>query len=78
MEGTVPAFETDDYFLKEGFATYAFGNDVIEFGPGQNEHSSIRRLDGEEYPTLFGTIKGKGMHVYITGLIPLKYSLTIR
>jgi hypothetical protein len=78
LEGTVSAPEADDYFLKEGIAKYVSGGDIIEIGPGKHEHANIRMLDGEEYSTHFGTIKGKGMHVYITGLLPFKHSITIR
>jgi hypothetical protein len=78
LEGTVSAPEADDYFLKEGNAKYVSGGDIIEIGPGKHEHANIRMLDGEEYSTHFGTIKGKGMHVYITGLLPFKHSITIR
>lgn len=78
LEGVVPAFETNDFFLKEGFAKYISGDDIIEIGPGRNDHSNIRMLDGEEYSTHFGTIKGKGMHVYITGLLPFKHTITIQ
>lgn len=78
LEGVTPALENDDYFLKEGNAKYQFGADAIEIGPGIGMHNNIRRLDGEEYSTHFGTIKGKGMHVYLTGLVPFKHSITIK
>jgi len=78
LDGVVPALETDDFFLKKGFARYMCGNDVIEIGPGKHEHSNVSMLDGEEYSTRIGTIKGKGLHVYITGLLPFNHSMTIR
>jgi hypothetical protein len=78
LEGVTPGQEEDDYFLKSGTAKYTFGNDEIEIGPGIYEHNSLRGLDGEVYSTHFGTIKGEGMHVYLTGLTPFKHSLTIR
>jgi hypothetical protein len=78
LEGVAPAHEADDYFLQEGYARYSSGTDVIEIGPGIHEHANIRMLDGEEYATHFGSIKGKGMHVYLTGTTPFDHTLTIR
>lgn len=78
LEGVTPAVSADDYFLERGTATYTYGNDVIEIGPGKQEHNSLRGLDGEMYSTHFGSIKGQGMHVYVTGLTPFKHSLTIK
>ncbi len=78
LEGVTSAGDADDYFLIDGFAKYSHGNDVIEIGPGRHEHANIRMLDGEEYTTHFGTIKGRGMHVYITGLVPFTHTMTIR
>lgn len=77
LEGVVSAGREDDYFLKDGKATYTYGTDMIEIGPGKNEHSSLRGLDGEMYSTHFGSIKSVGMHVYLTGVTPFKHSLTI-
>lgn len=78
LEGVIPGYEKDDYFLKDGYAKYISGNDIIEIGPGKTGHNNIRRLDGEVYSTHFGSIKGEGIHVYITGLIPFKHSVTIK
>ncbi|GLR19604.1 hypothetical protein [Portibacter lacus] len=73
--------ETDeneiDYFLNEGYATYSSGGDTIKVGPGKSEHMRVSRIDGEVYSTHFGSIKGKGMHLYITGLVPFKHTITI-
>jgi hypothetical protein len=77
LDGVVQGEDKDDYFLKEGYAVYAFGNDSIKVGPGKAEHMNLRGLDGEEYTTHFGTIKGKGLHLYITGLVPFKHTITI-
>jgi hypothetical protein len=77
LDGAVPGDEKDDYFLKEGYAVYTIGNDSIKVGPGKAEHMNMRGLDGEEYTTHFGTIKGKGLHLYITGLVPFKHTITI-
>jgi hypothetical protein len=78
LEGTVPAGEADEFFLKDGTGRYTSGSDVIAFGPGCNGHANVRSLDGEAYTTHFGSVKGKGMHVYLTGLVPFSHTLTIR
>lgn len=78
LEGVTPGHGDDDYFLESGTATYTYGSDVIEVGPGIYEHDRLSSLDGEMYSTHFGTIKGEGMHVYLTGVTPFKHSLTIR
>ena len=78
LEGVTPGEEDDDSFLKSGSAKYTFGDDVIEIGPGKYEHNNLRGLDGEVYSTHFGTIKGEGMHVYLTGITPFSHSLTIK
>ncbi|MBK7979426.1 MAG: hypothetical protein IPK06_05350 [Ignavibacteriae bacterium] len=78
LEGVSNGNNQDDFFLESGSAKYTFGNDSIEVGPGKFEHSSLYNLDGEEYSTHFGTLKGKGMHLYITGLVPFKHKLTIK
>jgi len=78
LEGVTTANEDEDYLLKDGYAKYTFGNDIIDIGPGKAEHNNIRRLEGEEYLTHFGTIKGRGMHVYLTGYVPFKHSITIK
>ncbi len=77
LEGAVQGEDKDDYFLKEGYAVYTFGNDSIKVGPGKAETMNVRGLDGEEYSTHFGTIKGKGLHLYVTGLVPFKHVITI-
>jgi hypothetical protein len=78
LEGTVPGGEAEEFFLKDGTGKYTSGNDVIAFGPGCHGHANVRTLDGEAYTTHFGSVKGKGMHVYITGLVPFSHTLTIR
>jgi hypothetical protein len=78
LEGVTPGFEKEDYFLEDGYAKYFLGNDVIEIGPGNAGHKNINRLDGEVYSTHFGTIKGKGQHVYLTGYVPFKHSIIIK
>jgi hypothetical protein len=78
LEGVTPAFGNKDFFLKSGYGKYLFGTDMIEFGPGKFEHDKVHRLDGEVYSTHLGSIKGKGLHVYLTGYVPFKHSITIR
>lgn len=77
LEGVTTAPGSNDYFLKSGYAKYRFNNEVIKIGPGKYGHDRIRRLGGEEYSTHFGSIKGRGKHVYITGFVPFKHSISI-
>ncbi|MCB0742413.1 MAG: hypothetical protein KDC67_00800, partial [Ignavibacteriae bacterium] len=78
LEGVIPAYEEDEFFLENGFAKYTFGSDSIEVGPGKSEHKYVKNLDGEVYSTHFGSIKGEGQHLYITGYVPFKHSITIK
>jgi len=78
LEGVIPASTEGDYFLKEGFGKYRNGGDFIQFGPGISGHSRIKSLDGELYSTHFGSIKGKGLHVYLTGFTPFKQTFSIK
>lgn len=77
LEGVSKGRDDDDYFFKDGYASYTLGGDTIRVGPGRSEHYNVSRLDGEVYSTHFGSIKGKGMHLYITGLLPFKHKITI-
>ena len=65
----------DDYLLKQGYATYTAGNDVIKFGPGAHLHNNIRNLEGERYSTHFGTLRTSGTHVYLTGKTPFVHTM---
>lgn len=78
FEGVGEGENEQDFFLREGYAKYTFGKDTIEVGPGKYEHANINGLDGEVYSTHFGSIKGEGQHLYITGLVPFKHTITIR
>ena len=78
IEGLLQKENEKDFILKGGFAKYTFAGDTIEVGPGKQEHTNINRLDGEVYSTHFGSIKGEGQHLYITGLVPFRHSMTIR
>jgi hypothetical protein len=77
LDHVVSSRSDEDYFLQEGFGTYQVANDTIRFGPGKADHTQIRRIDGELYSTHFGSIKGKGNHVYLTGYTPFKHTITI-
>jgi len=67
-----------DFFFKDGYATYRFRNDSIQIGPGIMEHQNIGRIDGESYSTHFGSIKGDGMHLYLTGIAPFSHVMTLK
>jgi hypothetical protein len=59
----------DTYLLRSGFGQYIQGNQVIEFGPGQVEHT---------WTQLHGALpKGDGLSVYLTGFTPFKIALKI-
>ena len=67
-----------DFFLKDGYGTYRMDEDEIRVGPGLYEHENIERIDGELYTTHFGSIKGKGMHLYLTGHTPFSHTMTLK
>lgn len=77
LEGVSKGYAEEDFFLEDGYASYTMGEDTIRVGPGKYAHDHVSRLDGEVYSTHFGSIKGKGMHLYITGLVPFQHSITI-
>ncbi|WP_321289103.1 hypothetical protein [uncultured Sunxiuqinia sp.] len=70
LTNVIEADNDGDYFLPEGYATYLFGNDSIQVGPGIMEHQNIEKIDGELYSTHFGSIKEKGIHLFLTGRTP--------
>ncbi|MEZ4772947.1 MAG: hypothetical protein R3D00_07180 [Bacteroidia bacterium] len=78
FEGAMQGDNEKDFFLDDGFAKYTVGSDTIEIGPGKHEHARTNGLDGEVYSTHFGSIKGEGQHLYITGIVPFKHTITIR
>ncbi len=78
LEGGIKGENENEFFLENGFATYTVGNDNIKIGPGKFKHSNVKYIDGEVYTSHFGSIKGKGIHLYITGLVPFKHSITIK
>lgn len=67
--------DNDNSFLEQGTGEYSFGNDTIQFGPGNTAHKMITNLEGERYSTHFGSLRTEGMHVYITGKTPFKHKL---
>ena len=57
------------YLLKTGTGRYVSEGDTIEFGPGQVEHT---------YTQVRGAVpKWDGQSVYLTGLTPFKFELTV-
>jgi len=64
-------------FLETGMGKYESGGDTITFGPGAVTHKTISSLEGERYSTHFGTLRTKGMYVYITGTTPFTHTLLI-
>jgi hypothetical protein len=66
---------TGNSFLESGMGKYEFGSDVISFGPGAVTHKAINNLEGERYSTHFGSLRTKGMYVYITGTTPFQHKL---
>ncbi len=57
----------DVYLLRDGFAEYRMGADVIRFGPGKNSHAWVQ-LRGAE-------AKLSGPSVYLTGYTPFEHTL---
>ncbi|MFT2009100.1 hypothetical protein ACMA1I_10530 [Pontibacter sp. 13R65] len=74
---TVSEEDPENHFLEKGTGQYQFGQNTITFGPGTLAHKRLRGLDGEMYSSHFGTLRTKGMHVYLTGLTPFEHSITI-
>lgn len=70
--------ESDNaYVLKSGTGTYTVGNDKIEFGPGQIARAP-GRMEGETYGWINGSLRAEGDRVYLTGVTPLRHTLTFR
>ncbi len=67
--------ENDNYFLQSNNAVYQMNGDTITVGPGIMAHKNITNLEGEKYSTHFGTLRTKGMHVYLTGITPFEHTL---
>ena len=62
--------EKGSFLLKEGYGSYTFENDTIEFGPGCAAHSWTRIRGGLPRP--------EAQCVYFTGLTPFNRKITIR
>ena len=67
--------DSGNYFLEQGMGKYEFGGDSIQFGPGSGTRYFVEGLEGERYSTHFGTLKTKGMHVFISGKTPFTHKL---
>ena len=68
LSGVTPAPNSNDAFLlKEGFADFSIGTDVIRLGPGNYEHAWVQ-LRGAE-------AKLPGPSVYVTAYTPFKHTL---
>jgi hypothetical protein len=70
LEGVQPVKGVADaYLLGSGGGRYRSGNDVISFGPGRTEHT---------WTQLRGALgKWDGHSVYLTGLTPFRFTLTL-
>ena len=77
LDNVISTGNSEDYFLPQGYGTYQLENDTIRFGPGKADHNHIKGIDGELYSTHFGSIKGEGNHVYLTGYTPFKHKITV-
>jgi hypothetical protein len=71
----VSAPENENYFLENGNGKYEFEGDAINFGPGAAAVKKIDNLEGERYSTHFGSLRTKGMHVYLAGITPFTHKL---
>lgn len=65
-------------FLADGYGQYTMHNDSISFGPGALAHESVDNPEGERYSTHFGNLRTEGDRVFITGITPFNYTLTLQ
>jgi len=76
--GAPTAVETAGTFLlRSGVATYTFGRDRIEFGPGSFDRNP-GRLEGESLTWVSGSMRASGDRVYLTGATPFRHTLHFR
>jgi hypothetical protein len=68
--------EDGNSFLEKGMGVYECEGDTIYFGPGSLTHKTVKGLEGERYSTHFGTLKTKGMYVYLTGTTPFNHKIS--
>jgi hypothetical protein len=66
----------NNQFLEKGYGRYEYKGDAIDFGPGAIAGKKITNLEGERYSTHFGSLRTKGMHVYLTGVTPFEHTLS--
>jgi hypothetical protein len=79
LSGVVPATGDGNYQLVEGEGTYTAGGDTITFGPGNGRgiRQPVAMDPGEKYTYLGGSLVPPGQRVYITGLVPFRYTLRL-
>lgn len=80
LTGVVPASGEGNFQLVEGEGSYAVGADSITFGPGNGSglQQPVAMDPGEKYTYLGGSLVPPGQRVYITGLVPFRYTLRLR
>lgn len=62
--------------LKEGTGKYNVGQNSVAFGPGNGE-GLILKEPGEQYSWLKGSLEVEGERLYITGMTPMLYTLSL-
>ncbi len=67
----------DSFILARGTGKFTAGADTIEFGPGTTA-GAPGRMEGEDYAWINGHLRTQGQRVYLTGVTPFRYTLTIR
>jgi len=75
--GTAAEDRADSYILAGGTGKFSAGSDTIEFGPGASSGAPAR-MEGEDYTWINGHLRTQGQRVYLTGVTPFRYTLTIR
>jgi len=67
----------DSFILARGMGKFTAGTDTIEFGPGTSA-GAPGRMEGEDYTWINGHLRTQGQRVYLTGVTPFRYTLTLR
>ena len=71
LSGVTAAPNSNEAFLlKDGFAEYRMGPDVIRFGPGKCEHAWVEVRGAQA--------KLPGPSVYLTAYTPFQHTLTFQ